>query len=980
MAEKKKKSSARSLMKDEAEVKAGKEKTVEASDTKVPDQGPSPAQPRGSGAKRRSSRPLSLAITLNALKILCIWVPLSLLFLLVLVLLTAQLYLTPQRVENLVVAGFRSASHGDISLRVRRFNPYRGFVIENLEIRNGKAFGGTKFLEIERLVLDYRFFPLLIGNVYFNEIGIYKPRIYLEQKKGVWNAAVLMKEPEKPTEKKKEKKEEKKPVPKASSKEINLPVSVTVKFKFVLEDLRVYARSVAFTSSMEGLSAGMEIYIPPFKRIPKSLEAVSILERMKIVLNPREEMDVSFVSKEIGVQPPLVLTWKLLYERKKEGPSVFTSLFKFGTYKTPVRFKRTHLAPLHFMLSYDLYYDPSADRLSVNHFGLRFLGRKWLFLTGTVDRVTTTQNVDLRMTESTIMLDDLYPYYRALTADRNTVFGGALSLCPLYIKGTPANMDIRGEVNLRNLNFKNPAAQAAVPRLQAAYTVLKRGDSMKVTSRIKAPVFTYALGRNRSGDNGIDIGLDLNALDGFTRVKLDGLTMRYYNPASGKNALFVSMTGDVGLKPGTAGTLRMETLRFEKGPMLDMLPRNIRKTLASVPLNRPVDMTIDLTFGMGKDFVRAGLGMLVKVPDFDISDLTVRADMVQDNRKKRVTLNNVSVGSRSRNLLASIRGAVDMKTPPLSDSNLKVSVKLDSPQMNPVYGAWNVAGLVELSAAMKGDLKNGKAFGSVRIKDFSVKNVPAKMYVDGVNMNFPFEYYFTPRYRGETRLVVDKTSVIENEFFRAGENFSISSIRVKHPSRDRLVEYLKDFSASMSFRNNTFEIVTLKATVLDGTLYGRDIFFNLADMKTRNMEFRLVMDVTNVDVGVLDDPDRAKKIRDAELSLNANFSGRGVDIRRELNMQGYVNIYKIGDKFANRLMTGLSEEKGKSKLGAIGQFAMDNSMNVKGFNFNLDKGLVYTTVTLSRRVIGYLFGVKDEKVEFERMPIQEYLRKVREVE
>jgi hypothetical protein len=41
---------------------------------------------------------------------------------------------------------------------------------------------------------------------------------------------------------------------------------------------------------------------------------------------------------------------------------------------------------------------------------------------------------------------------------------------------------------------------------------------------------------------------------------------------------------------------------------------------------------------------------------------------------------------------------------------------------------------------------------------------------------------------------------------------------------------------------------------------------------------------------------------------------------------------------------------------------------------------VYATVGFSRRTIGYLFGVKDEKVEFDRMPIQEYLRKVREVE
>jgi len=190
------------------------------------------------------------------------------------------------------------------------------------------------------------------------------------------------------------------------------------------------------------------------------------------------------------------------------------------------------------------------------------------------------------------------------------------------------------------------------------------------------------------------------------------------------------------------------------------------------------------------------------------------------------------------------------------------------------------------------------------------------------------------------------------------------------------MEYLKDLRATMSFRNNTFEIARLRAYVLDGALYGRNILFNLADMKKQNMEFNLVLDVTNVDIGKLDEQEAAKKKRDAELSLNANFKGHGLDISRELSMEGFINIHKIGDKFANRLLKGLSTEKGQSKLGAIGQFAVDNSMNVTGFRFNLDKGLVYATVTFSRRTFGYLLGVKNERVEFERMPIQEYLRKV----
>jgi hypothetical protein len=176
----------------------------------------------------------------------------------------------------------------------------------------------------------------------------------------------------------------------------------------------------------------------------------------------------------------------------------------------------------------------------------------------------------------------------------------------------------------------------------------------------------------------------------------------------------------------------------------------------------------------------------------------------------------------------------------------------------------------------------------------------------------------------------------------------------------------------------------MKAEVLDGSLQGRDILFNLADMNPEHMEFRLVMDVTNVDIGRLDDPDPRRKTRGAELSLNADITGRGLEILvepgldKELAWKGNINIHKIGEEFGNRLFKGLSQEKGKSKLG-IFQFAYDNAVIPTGFNYSIDLGLMYTTVSFYRKTIGYAIG-PEVKAEFDRIPIQEYLRKVREVE
>ena len=117
----------------------------------------------------------------------------------------------------------------------------------------------------------------------------------------------------------------------------------------------------------------------------------------------------------------------------------------------------------------------------------------------------------------------------------------------------------------------------------------------------------------------------------------------------------------------------------------------------------------------------------------------------------------------------------------------------------------------------------------------------------------------------------------------------------------------------MKFDSFLFALTNMKAYVLDGSLYGRQILFNLADMDINNMEFILVLDMTNIDIAKLDDPNPKKKTRDAELSLNANFSGKGFDVKKELNINGYINVYKIGEGFAREMMKGLNKEKGESK-------------------------------------------------------------------
>lgn len=331
--------------------------------------------------KIEKKRPLPLAILIQFLKTFLVRIPLIIIILIAIILGGIKVFTTPDRIEQLAISSFNKMSYGTLSMKVKKFTPYGGFVIEDIIIKNGPQFGKSTFVSIDRLVFKYHFFRLFTGSVRFSEIGIYKPRIYLTERGGVWNAARLMKPgKEKPEEKKEPEPEKTDTGP--SPEEITLPISVDFLFKFILSDLKVYVNSSQFRTKMEGLTFATDIEIPPCKTIPLSVKAVSLIKTMNIRLNPNEKMNVAYYSPDMDAAPPLIFTWKLIFSNPDGSRPNFNSQFKFGTYRTPVRFKKSYLAPLNFLVSYNMFYDPLKDHLDLDHLKITFKGKTWLNLGG----------------------------------------------------------------------------------------------------------------------------------------------------------------------------------------------------------------------------------------------------------------------------------------------------------------------------------------------------------------------------------------------------------------------------------------------------------------------------------------------------------------------------------------------------------------------------------------------------------------------
>jgi hypothetical protein len=396
------------------------------------------------------------------------------------------------------------------------------------------------------------------------------------------------------------------------------------------------------------------------------------------------------------------------------------------------------------------------------------------------------------------------------------------------------------------------------------------------------PHMNYALGREQSGDNGLNLALAVDASENFSYFDINSLNIQFYNPAVKRNALSLALSGKVRTAPVLKGNIKISSLVFDKEPLIPMLPEGLQASLGGLPFTKPVVAALGADFTLGTAATVADLDLALAVPDFNVNDLRLLAGITQhNNAAKRIDVRRLQLSSVSRGVTLTAGGHVEMAKAPLSDSDLKLNLRIAYPQMVEVYAPWKLQGAVVLDARMKGDLETGGVSGSLNIKDLYAKNDESKLAVNKVNLAFPFEYSFKTATDLQSRIAIDKSRLIDNEQFRDKVNFTIESVYAKHPARDIAFPYVRDFKSVMFFRNNAFEIVRLEAGVLDGTIFGRDILFNLADLKTDNMEFRLVLDVTNVDINRLDDIEGTqKKTRDAEVSLNADISGKGLDSAR----------------------------------------------------------------------------------------------------
>lgn len=371
-----------------------------------------------------------------------------------------QVAFSPPVVRAVILAVLpRDAS---LQLNVVRSSLLFGFEFD--DVRLDDRVSGDPILHVDRLVLKW-FLPGSVGGqLGVRELGLYHPVMTMVKRNGRWNTAALSNG---------EEKKEKPPSKPLDSIELFLPVRLygalhIEGLEFVMEDT-----TPAEASRMQVADVDLHfgLITKTFHRIPMDLAALDLIDSLVVALNPSRPFRFEYVRLDrMGGRPLMMLK---LYREVVAGDTAFVSRLRMETRDLSLQSPGGLVLPFDMALRYDVFYDPREERVVVRDMRLVCGPDVWLSLSGFVRRDGEGyHHVDLKVSESKILLDRIAPLASRLTGGR-LLLGGGLSLYPLVVKGRLDQLMVQMGLNASSLLVAMPAARHLVgqARLDASATV-----------------------------------------------------------------------------------------------------------------------------------------------------------------------------------------------------------------------------------------------------------------------------------------------------------------------------------------------------------------------------------------------------------------------------------------------------------------------------------------------------------------------------
>ena len=179
---------------------------------------------------------------------------------------------------------------------------------------------------------------------------------------------------------------------------------------------------------------------------------------------------------------------------------------------------------------------------------------------------------------------------------------------------------------------------------------------------------------------------------------------------------------------------------------------------------------------------------------------------------------------------------------------------------------------------------------------------------------------------------------------------------------------MTDLILDMDVGGGYVQIPWFNINLLDGN-FGGSLLLNLGTGLRTDIRYEIRAQASRINSAALS----SRKVDEEKAELNAtlSFRGKGIDLTRGIDLDGYFHITKIGPRFASELLTQM-DPTGADRSIRLTRRLLNTGWKPKLFSFELRHGYIYPSLTLSQP---WFSPIRiPEQLEYGRLPIEFFLK------
>ena len=508
----------------------------------------------------------------------------------------------------------------------------------------------------------------------------------------------------------------------------------------------------------------------------------------------------------------------------------------------------------------------------------------------------------------------------------------------------------------------------------------------------------YFLDRSRSGFQNLQLsGTGRIAFGPPLSIRLDDIRLQVQS-LTGQQLVHLKGGAELALARRQDYRIRLSALQVHYNRLKKLLPGSIRDRLRPFDLYLSKGISLrsqtDLSIQNGRTQLRGS--SYLSLPYLKLENLKLGYNM--DFGKKGIQLREVQLSGLKGALSAHASGRLD-STPAGYKPDLAFQLRLAQKDYLQVHENITMQGLFD----MRFRVSHKEARGRIKVSDLNLSYHTGncatlrtaqcrRWVVRGLRLDLPVQH----------NLDAEVFSILSNNPARqysssfgaeSPNNFAIQWLFASH---DPQGHFHKDgfyyigspqakapgLLAALNYHRNVLLISRLKLSLFkaalrnnkkywkpSGTIHGRDLYFNLADLKKEHMEANAMLQLKDLDL----EPFLPESRSSYDGIISADVRLLVSSLKNPLyHMDAYLSVYRISQEFSGFVTRIIMPAQIVAMLAR-------NILEIPSIKIELKGGLVYSSIKVKRARVfpGVLIAPGSDEIKQERMPLAQFLSRAK---